>query len=178
MTSIVKPYKYITCLCRQVNPITNSRKRAFTLLELIIVIIVVGILAAVGLNQYTDVTEKMRGAEARAVLGSCIKSVSEYYLKNSTVSTITDADLNIGSSSNQLPSGCVSANYFYYYQQLNGSKVGIRARRCTTGGKSPQSDRSYIYRIDTNPATGSLEYYCYQDSVWYGPYNNWPKCPF
>ncbi len=151
--------------------------RAFTLIELIIVIIIVGILAVLGLNQYTNVVEKVRSGEARAILGSCIKSASEYYLKNGSVSTIADADLNIGSSSSQIPAACVSTNYFYYYAQLNGSKVAVRARRCTASGKNPQASKEYIYRIDTDPLTGSLEYYCWQDSIWYGPFNNWPKCP-
>jgi len=45
-------------------------KKGFTLLELIIVIIIVGILATLGFVQYASVIERGRFAEARANLGT------------------------------------------------------------------------------------------------------------
>ena len=45
-------------------------RKGFTLIELIVVIIIVGILASVGMTQYTKVVEKGRAAEARLILGS------------------------------------------------------------------------------------------------------------
>jgi prepilin-type N-terminal cleavage/methylation domain-containing protein len=44
-------------------------KRAFTLLELIIVVIIIGILISVAIPQYTSVTEKARAAEGIQILG-------------------------------------------------------------------------------------------------------------
>ncbi|MDD5130223.1 MAG: prepilin-type N-terminal cleavage/methylation domain-containing protein, partial [Candidatus Omnitrophica bacterium] len=44
-------------------------KKGFTLVELIIVVIIVGILASIGLTQYNKVVEKSRAAEARMILG-------------------------------------------------------------------------------------------------------------
>lgn len=44
-------------------------KKGFTLLELIVVIIIIGILATLGFTQYTKVVEKGRTAEAKSVLG-------------------------------------------------------------------------------------------------------------
>ena len=45
-------------------------KKGFTLLELIIVIIILGILATIGVSQYQGTIEKGREAEARSILGS------------------------------------------------------------------------------------------------------------
>ncbi|MBU0504178.1 MAG: prepilin-type N-terminal cleavage/methylation domain-containing protein, partial [Candidatus Omnitrophica bacterium] len=43
-------------------------KRGFTLLELMIVIIIVGVLATLGITQYQTAIERARGAEARQVI--------------------------------------------------------------------------------------------------------------
>ncbi len=45
-------------------------KRGFTLLELIIVIVVIGLLASIGVTEYFKVVERSRGSEAKSVLGS------------------------------------------------------------------------------------------------------------
>lgn len=47
-------------------------KKGFTLLELIIVIIIIGILATLGLTQYARMVERGRGAEARQLLGNIL----------------------------------------------------------------------------------------------------------
>jgi len=115
----------------------------------------------------------MRGAEAKARLGTCIKGVYEYYLKNGSIAAITGEDVGISNSSS--PS-CVSTDYFYYYLYVDSGKVGIRARRCTSGGKNPQGTANYLYRVDVDPASGSLEYYCWDGSAFSGPFTNWGQC--
>jgi prepilin-type N-terminal cleavage/methylation domain-containing protein len=112
-------------------------KKGFTLLELIIVIIIVGLLATVGLTQYTVIVEKGRLSEAKANLGIMRKLAHEYYLKNGTLLTITDADVGVGTG--LLPSSCVSTNYYRYYSYYpNADRVDVFAARCKSGGKPPQ----------------------------------------
>ena len=45
-------------------------KKAFTLIEIIIVIIIVGILAALGISQYSIIVERGRITEAKTRLGT------------------------------------------------------------------------------------------------------------
>jgi len=58
-------------------------KRGFTLLELVIVIIVIGILVAMALPQFTRMAERGRVAEAKAGLDMIRKAEGIWYAENS-----------------------------------------------------------------------------------------------
>ena len=73
------------------------RKRGFTLLELIIVIIVIGILASIALPRYMRVAERARAAEAKSML-SAIRSSQFRYAAQHNNFTATYANLDIESS--------------------------------------------------------------------------------
>ncbi|MDD4894030.1 MAG: type IV pilin protein [Candidatus Omnitrophica bacterium] len=108
-----------------------NRNKAFTLLELIVVIIIIGILATLGLTQYTRIVEKGRKAEAAAILGEARTLQSAYYTQNGAWAT-SYTDLGIS-----VPASCTSTHYYSYtiYSDASGTR-GVGAR-CTSGGKSP-----------------------------------------
>lgn len=67
--------------------------------------------------------EKGRGAEARMILGQLRTLAHQYYLENGTFETITSADINIGTSSDQVPgdtAGACRGTHYFWYQ--TGSK--------------------------------------------------------
>jgi len=64
------------------------RNKAFTLIELIIVVAILLILSTIGLVQYSNVTEKARSAEAYAVLADITTSENSYYAENNNVYTV------------------------------------------------------------------------------------------
>ncbi len=73
----------------------RSSSAGFTLLELLMVVIVIGILASIGLPQYLRVTERVRGVEAIQVLGSLRVAQGRYRAQSASGAfalAITDLD--------------------------------------------------------------------------------------
>ncbi len=130
-------------------------KKAFTLLELIIVIIIVGILATLGLSTYTNQVEYGRTAEARARIGAMRKLANEYYLKNGTLDGITNSDVGVDFT-------CTSASYFQYIVNINGYGYhSLGGYRCTSGGKSPDAQRGYWYYYTIEPGHETGTFCCH-----------------
>ena len=59
----------------------NGRRDGFTLLELMVVVLVIGILAATAVPQYARVTEKSKAAEALAALFTIKGAQDRYFNK-------------------------------------------------------------------------------------------------
>lgn len=128
--------------------------KGFTLLELIVVIIIVGILATLGITTYANQVEYSRTAEVRAKASTMRKLAYEYYLKNGTLNGIQGSDVGVES--------CSSNNYFEYGLWTRTSDcVLFGGYRCSSGGKSPNVSVRYYYYMEYHPDTGKSNWYCY-----------------
>ncbi|MDY6856640.1 MAG: prepilin-type N-terminal cleavage/methylation domain-containing protein [Thermodesulfobacteriota bacterium] len=71
---------------------TKKRQKGFTLIELMVVIIIIGVLASVAIPLYLGYTEDSRKADGKTLLGTIITAEKTYYIKNATF-TDSQADL-------------------------------------------------------------------------------------
>ena len=103
-------------------------KKGFTLLELIIVIIVIGILASIALPRYMRVTERARVTEAKNMLSTLRNSQIRYYTQHlAYCQVIGNLDIEIGNVSG----GDTTAygKYFVYHTTLADAVLASAMRR-------------------------------------------------
>ena len=126
-------------------------KKGFTLLELIVVIIILGILATLGFTQYTKMVEKGRTAEAKAILGQLRSAQVAYYQEYGAygagvANLIVDA-----------PIAAATTHYFVYSTANTGASQAVR--NTASGGKSPASATLYTLTLDAAGTFGGTAGY-------------------
>jgi type IV pilus assembly protein PilA len=67
--------------------IQSQKSQGFTLIELLVVIVIVGLLSAIALPSYLNQAGKVRGAEAKSMLGTINRSQQAYRLENNTMAS-------------------------------------------------------------------------------------------
>lgn len=102
-------------------------KRGFTLLELVVVVIILGILATLGFTQYTKMVEKGRTAEAKMILGQ-LRTAEAAYNQQYGAYTSDILALAVNAEAN-----CTQTTHYFSYS-LNAGATTATATRCSTAG--------------------------------------------
>ena len=122
---------------------TNLNKRnGFSLVELMIVIVIIGVLAAVAVPIYTSNVKKAKMSEADAALGTIRTQLRVYYGENGSYPTVSPAGYVIGAAWNDIKSGELTGKYFtdssYTYLSADGVNYTITCAK----GSVLDSDRT------------------------------------
>lgn len=123
----------------------QNKQRGFTLIELMIVVAIVGILAAIAVPAYKDHIIRARLSEAIAIAGACKTSVFEYY----TQYGIWPADV--------LKAGCSSTPTAMSFTGVDVTDGVIRVR---VGSRSGIAGGCYLFLTpasDGSAWTGSTD---------------------
>ena len=125
-------------------------RRAFTLLELMVVIILIGILASLGTVSYTNVIEKARRGEAASILGTMRQMAVVTFQETGAYPTAA-AQLQ-GLLGANFPAGACNGNYYFQYS-MDATGMGT-ATRCAAGGKTPQGNAADTMTLTINGGKG------------------------
>ena len=125
---------------------TLQNQKGFTLIELMIVVAIIGILAAVAIPQYQNFTKKSKSSEAKVILDAIITSQGAYYAEQDRV---TGSLTNIGS-----PEG--PGKYYIYDTIATNSTIAQATATPNTVGIA--AGLSSVWSMTYNGGTGEKTY--------------------
>lgn len=131
------------------NTVINHQNKGFTLIELMIVVVIIGIIAAIAYPSYQDSVRKARRADAQSQMMELASFMERFYTENNQYHQINDAS----AAAVSLPGGIDSDYYDYSLSGLSattytidGARTGSQtADTCgdlaitNTGGKIPSN---------------------------------------
>ena len=139
----------------------KENKNGFTLLELLVVVVIIGVLAAIALPQYKKVVERSQMAEAVTVVKSIAQAQQRYYLSNGKYADcygLNSLDVDITGTNGKYCSRCpakITSNFVYASGPCNaGIDIAIAQR-------NPEGKRYYIYMLNSR----RIRCYAYQTAT-------------
>jgi len=118
-------------------------KNAFTLIELMVVIVIIGILATLAIPKFNEASLKAKVAEAPTVLSSYDNAQLAYLAETNQTGAVGDLVLDDPTA--------LSSNYYTYTDDFTASdaKTGLTAQAAATGMGAVSGDKVYT-TVDTD----------------------------
>lgn len=123
-TYVVMPWKSLSD-GQQVQGLSNKNDSGFTLLEILVVVLIIGVLAAIAVPQYQKVVKKIKYERILPLMNSIITAQRAYYLSNGSYATSFDVlDMAIPRSGKE-SSKCGGVGWEYDTRYKDGLCVVI-----------------------------------------------------
>jgi len=142
----------------EIGNMKKTNQKGFTLIELMIVIAIVGILAAVALPAYQDYTIRAKISEPLALLGEGKTSMSEYFIANGRLpSNATQAGIRTSIGTALVSTLAVAANGNLTVTLTGDSSLGDAGGEAIIFSLSDSSAGTLVYTC--KPASGMAAKY-------------------
>ena len=129
-------------------------QQGFTLIELMIVVAIIGILAAVALPAYQDYTVRAKVSEVMIAASAMKNSVAEFY---QTRSRMPDS-ASVGVISQN--SAYVSTVTYAYVNDTQGTVTALIQNQATTALPTNVKGTNIVLTADGSPTTGVVTWSC------------------
>ena len=124
----------------------ESKNNAFTLVELLVVVVIVGVLSAVALPQFFNQTKKAAATEGTQQASAIAKQAAAYYLEQGTLGTV-DADCSDYA-------GTIKDTNTNFTYKCEGTKTAFVVK--ATGKSTNDNTKGVVVTVTSNLTDGTF----------------------
>lgn len=125
--------------------------KGYTLMEVLVTVLLIGILSAIAFPQYTKIVERQKGTEILQVLAALGQSQERYFAVNETYSKdfkFLDADITDRKTGRLATSAILNSKNFTIYLSQDNSEAGAKITAIRNG--------THSYKIERIISTGKI----------------------
>ena len=121
-------------------------KKGFTLIEILVVVIIIGIIAAVAMPNFRNVSSRNNTAKAKADIRALQIAVENYYLYNKSAypSTLASLTTAVPSLLKSIPKDPFSGAVYGYSRSSNGKYYAIYSAGPAKSGSASVTDAGVL----------------------------------